>query len=119
MNINITAKTIELTPALKDYAEKRFGGISKFIQGEPSVSVEIGKTTQHHKQGEVFIAEINVVTPLGKQYRAVSEKSDIYEAIDDARNEIVRELTRDKEKKMTLFRRGAQRIKNLIKGLGY
>lgn len=119
MNININAKSIDLTPALKDYTEKRLGGITKFTHGEPTITVELGKTTNHHKQGDVFMAEINVTTTLGKQYRAVSEKEDIYEAIDDVRNEIVRELTHDKEKKMTLFRRGAQRVKNLIKGLGY
>ena len=117
MNINITSRNIELTPTLRDYVEKRLGSISKFVHGEPSINVEIGKTTEHHKQGDIFQAEVNVITPLGKQYRAVSEKSDIYEAIDDIRNEIVRELTHDKEKKMTLFRRGAQKIKNLIKGL--
>jgi len=119
MNINIIAKTIELTPALKDYAEKRFGSISKFIQEGSSVTIELGKSSGRHMNGEIFVAEVNISTKLNKLYRAVSEKSDIYEAIDDARSEIVRELTHDKDKKMTLFRRGAQRIKNIIKGFGY
>jgi putative sigma-54 modulation protein len=117
MNISIKSTNIELTPALKDYIEKRLGSITKFSGGNADISVEVGKTTAHHKQGDFFLAEVNVLTPLGKQYRAVSETSDLYEAIDDVRNEIVRELSSAKTKQQTLFKRGAQKIKNLLKGL--
>jgi putative sigma-54 modulation protein len=117
MNISIKATNIELTPALKDYADKRMRGIQKFVEGKDAeIDVEIGKVTSHHKQGEVFEAQVNVVTPLGKQYRAVSVKQDLYEAIDDTRNEIVREITSAKGKRDSLFRRGARRVKNLLKG---
>ena len=116
MNISITAQNMELTPALKDYVEKRLGGLSKFTSGEPTVVVDIGKTTEHHHKGEIFEAKVSATTPLGKTYHAVSHKSDMYEAIDDVRAEIVRELTSAKDKKTTLFRRGAQKIKNLLRG---
>jgi putative sigma-54 modulation protein len=116
MNISIKSTNIELTPALRDYTEKRMRSITKFTKGEPTVSVEIGKTTAHHKQGDVFIAEVIVVTPLGKQFMASSEKSDLYEAIDDVRNEIARELSSDKDKRVTLFRRGAKKVKWMLRG---
>ena len=116
MNIKITEHTGALTPALRDYIEKRMQGLSKFTAGEPTVIVEVGKTTEHHRQGEVFEAKVSVTTPLGKQYRAASQKADLYEAIDDVRNEVVRELSSAKDKRATLFRRGAQKIKNLVRG---
>jgi ribosomal subunit interface protein len=116
MNIAIKSTNIDLTPALKDYAEKRLGGITKFTGGDANISVEIGKTTNHHKNGEFFRAEANVVTPLGKQYRATSEKADLYEAIDDVRAELIDMLSQDKDRSKTLFKRGAQKIKGLIKG---
>jgi len=116
MNISIKSKNIDLTPAIKDYTEKRISGITKFTGEDVSAIVEIGKTTMHHKQGDVFSAEINVTTSLGKQFRAVSEKADLYEAIDDVRNEIVREVSSAKGKKEALWKRGAQKIKNMMRG---
>ncbi len=116
MNISIKSTNIELTPAIKDYTEKRISGVTKFTGEEASAVIEIGKTTAHHKHGDVFKAEINVTTTLGKQFRAVSEKADLYEAIDDVRNEIVRELSSAKGKKEALWRRGARKIKGMMKG---
>jgi ribosomal subunit interface protein len=118
MSISISIKTtlIELTPALADYTEKRLATIAKHTESIPIIAVEIGKTTMHHRNGDVFRAEVNVTTALGKQYRAVSEKLDLYEAIDDARAEIIRQLKEGKSKTQTLFRRGAKKLKNLVQG---
>ena len=116
MNISIKSTNIELTPAIKDYTEKRISGITKFSGEDVVANIEIGKTTAHHKSGEFFRAEINIVTTLGKQFRAVSEKSDLYEAIDDVRNEIVREISSDKGKKEALWKRGARKVKNMMRG---
>jgi len=107
---------MELTPALKEYTEKRLGGLSKFTTGDPVVVVDLGKTTEHHHKGDIFEAKVTVTTPLGKTHHAVSQKADLYEAIDDVRTEVVRGLTSAKDKKTTLFRRGAQKIKNLLRG---
>jgi putative sigma-54 modulation protein len=116
MNISTKATNIELTPALKDYAEKRMKGIEKFIGTDATVAVAIGKTTAHHKGGDVFEASATITTVLGKTYHAASEKSDLYEAIDDVRSEIVREITNEKGKRDSLFRRGARKVKNLLRG---
>ncbi len=114
--ISITAQNMELTPALQDYTEKRLGGLGKFTAGDPTVTVEIGKTTEHHHKGDIFEAKVTATTLLGKQYHAVSHKADLYEAIDDVRSEIVRMLTSDKDKKTTLFKRGAQKVKDMLRG---
>lgn len=116
MNISIKGTNIELTPALKDYAEKRMKGIVKFTDGDADIVMDIGKSTAHHKGGDVFEASANVVTPLGKQYHAASQKTDLYGAIDDVRSEIVREITSAKGKRDSLFKRGARRVKNILKG---
>lgn len=116
MNISIKATNLELTPALKDYAEKRMKGIVKFTDGDAMIALELGKVSGHHKQGEIFEARVNITTPLGKQYYAVSEKADMYEAIDDVRGEVVREITSAKGKQDSLFRRGARSVKKLLKG---
>jgi ribosomal subunit interface protein len=116
MNISIKTTNIELTPALKDYTEKRLNNAAKFIGNDVFINVEIGKTSNHHKQGDIFRAEINLTTALGKQFRAVSEKPDLYEAIDDVRDEIVSAVSSEKGKTEALWKRGARKIKNMMKG---
>lgn len=117
-NINIKATNMELTSAISDYVNKRLLGVEKFIkEGEKVVVyVEVGKTTNHHKRGDVFRAEFNIEIS-GKKFYTFSEKEDLYEAIDDAKGEIVRQITSDKDRKQTLFKRGAKSVKKMLKGL--
>jgi len=117
MNRNIKATNMELTGAISDYVNKRLSGLDKFTkEGEMVIYVEVAKTTNHHKQGDVFKAEFNVDIS-GTKFYAFSEKEDIYEAIDIAKSEIIRRITDNKERKQTLFKRGALSIKKMLKGV--
>ncbi len=115
---NIKATNIELTDAIKDHIEKRVSHVLKFAGDEEvqRIFVEVGKTTNHHKQGDVFRAEMDV-TIGGKKYYTVSQKSDLYTAIDDAEKELVSELTGKKGRARALFRRGAQKMKDLMRSI--
>jgi ribosomal subunit interface protein len=114
----IKATNTTLTPAITNYVESKlskevlgkFSGHSKILD----VNVDIGKTTEHHTHGEIFRAEINV-SVKGKVLRAVSDKEDLYSAIDDVHDEIIEILRDTKEKKDTLWRRGARRIKEMLR----
>lgn len=117
MNINTRAVNIEITPALNDYAEKRFSSIGKFTPIS-SIEIDLEKSTNHHRSGEIFVATVRVVTVLGKVYITSAEKTDLYEAIDIARDDVVRALNEGKKKKDSVFKRGAKKIKNMIKGFG-
>jgi putative sigma-54 modulation protein len=117
MNTNIKATNIELTEAISDYVNKRVASLEKFSRGaEMSSYVEVGKTTNHHKQGDVFKAEFDIKI-AGTQFFAMSEQSDLYAAIDDAKEEIVRKITHSKDRKKTLFKRGAISVKKMLKGI--
>lgn len=120
ININIKATNMELTPAIRDYVEKRFASLEKFIvhspEESPSMNIEVGKTTNHHKHGDVYKSEVNLLFK-GKTFYVVSEKEDLYAAIDDAKEDLERELVSKKDKSMTLYKRGAARVKNLLKGI--
>ena len=117
MKINIKATGIELTPAISQYTEKKVYSIGKYFQESPNVvaHVEVGKSTKHHKSGEVFLAEVHIIG-AGLDLYAVSEQSDLYAAIDLVKDEIVESIIRDKGKKMTLARRGAKFVKDTIRG---
>lgn len=117
MNTNIKATNMELTGAINDYVNKRLSGIEKFVKnGQMIARVEVGKTTNHHKQGDVFKAEFDI-DMLGVKFYTVSEKDDLYVAIDDAKEEIVRQITTTKDRRQTLFKRGATSIKKMLKGI--
>jgi len=120
MNISVKATNIELTPAISQYIDEKVGSLEKFIvSADPTTvraSVEVGKTTRHHHSGsDIFIAEINLYVD-GKSFRAVSEQSTLYAAIDDMKDEVAREVNSFKNKQRALFRRGGAAVKNLIKG---
>ena len=78
--------------------------------------VEVGKSTKHHKAGNIFRAEVHITGP-GLDFYAVAEEADLYAAIDIVKDEIVRTATQLKDKRKTLARRGAEMIKNMMKGI--
>lgn len=110
-----------MTPAISDYLDKRLSSVDKFVDendNTPMCYVEIGKTTSHHKSGDIFRAEINLHIG-GKVFRVEEEKEDLYSAIDAVKDELLAELRKAKMKKMSLIKRGGMIIKNSIKGFNF
>lgn len=109
-----------LTPAISEYVEKRLAHLDKFIKPEDlevaMCYVDIGKTTNHHKTGDIFKAEFTLHIG-GKSLRAVSEKEDLYSAIDSVNDEMTKAIKTQKEKKNSFIRKGGAKIKNILKGL--
>lgn len=119
MAINLKGTNIKITPEISGYLDKRLEGVRKFLPKEGDsflADVELGKTTNHHQTGNIFRAEITVHIG-GRSFRAVSEQSDLYRAIDNMKDEVTRELSSYKEKRISLIRRGGQKIKNILRGL--
>lgn len=117
LKINTKATNFSLTPAIEDYVVKKVEALEKFIKNTEGVlvNVEVGKTTRHHRQGDVFKAEIHIFLP-GEEFYATVEKDDLYAAVDEVKDEVVRELTSKRKKALRLFRKGGQRIKEFLKG---
>ncbi len=118
MNIKIKTTGISLTPAISEYADKRLIKISKIIGGDPSFicDLELAKTSNHHKNGDIFRAEIHIVGK-GKDLYASAEDADLYAAIDAMRDEIVRELHASKGKRLSFIRKGGAQVKSMMKGM--
>jgi len=117
MQIKIRSTNFALTQALDEYVNQKISSLEKFLSGGGDVlcEVEIGRTTTHHKSGDIFRAEVNMTPPGGPQIFAVAEESDLYKAIDIVRDETEREIVSRKNKRNTLFRRGSAKVKNLLK----
>jgi len=119
MKINIKATGIELTPAISDYVYKKISTIEKYVGagGANAIAqVEVGKNTRHHKAGNIFHAEVHIVG-AGLDLYAVSDTEDLYVAIDTVKDEIVHNVVQLKDKRETLARKGAEMMKNMMKGL--
>lgn len=95
----IKGTTIDLTDAIKKYVEDKLAAVAKLTtKFEPcDVSVDVGKTTEHHRKGDVFKAEFNLTIP-GTLLRAEAEKDDLYAAIDEASSDLSRQIKKFKEK---------------------
>lgn len=118
MNINIKTTTISMTPAISDYIDKHLVLIKKFLDSDPSAKcdLEIAKTSNHHKHGDIFKAEMHIIAKDQNIYVNV-EKEDLYAAIDILRDEVLRKLKSEKDKKRSLVKKGGAMVKDFIKGL--
>jgi len=108
---------MSLTSAIRLYAEEKIGSISKFLDSEGDtaiIDVELAKTSSHHQKGNIFRAEVNLKID-GKLLRAEAIDSNLYNAIDSVRDEIIREIKNLKGKNESLFRKGGRFIKSLLR----
>lgn len=117
MQYTIKTTEFEMTPAVSEYLDTKLALLEKFItKDDESIKcdVEVGKTTNRHHSGDIFRVEVNV--SMGKELlRAEATEETIYAAIDIAKDEIARRLRRHKNKNTTLFRRGGEKIKNILR----
>lgn len=115
-HINVKGKNIDLTPALQELLEKRLVTLERLLPQSDAITcdVELEKTTEHHQSGKIFRAEINM--RLGGQLlRAEATEESIEIAIDTAKNELKRELTKLTAKTESMFRRGARKAKDFFR----
>jgi putative sigma-54 modulation protein len=122
MKINLQGKNIELTEAIKDYISKRVTNLEKLLsgleekKGEAKVNFEVTKTTNHHKAGEIFHASCTISID-GKNFYSESDHEDLYSAIDEVKETLFNDIQKNKDRRQTLFKRGATSVKKMLKGL--
>jgi len=122
MQINFQGKNMEVTDAIRDYVSKRITNLEKLIssievaKGEATVNFEVKKTTNHHKAGPVFQAS-GMIKIDGRKYYGKVNSEDLYSAIDEVKESLFREITKNKDRQQTLFKRGAASVKKMLKGL--
>ncbi|MFB6181847.1 MAG: ribosome hibernation-promoting factor, HPF/YfiA family [Candidatus Magasanikbacteria bacterium] len=96
MVINIQFSNVDSTDALKNYAYDKVDGLQKYFDNIQQADVNIGRTTNHHKKGDVYYAEVNLHVP-GDMIRVRKETTDLYKAIDKVRDHMTVELKEFKD----------------------
>lgn len=117
MKLNIKTTNITLSESIEDYLRKKLMTLDKLVEFDRDnvyLQAELGRTTHHHKAGEIFRAEVNLHIG-GKAHRAVAEAEDLYAAIDQMKDELARVVREGKEKRISIVRRGAQKLKDLLR----
>ena len=119
MKMNTKATNIVLSESVTDYLNKKIEDVKRLLDLSDEtlfMQVDLGRTTRHHHSGEIFRAEINIFSSRG-QFRAVTERQDLFSAIDGVKEEIMTEIARRKGRRLSLLKRGGQKIKAMLRGL--
>lgn len=97
MNIQFYAKNVELTENLKDYVNDKIGSLDKYNFGITECKVDISKSS-HHKKGDVYRFEVNIVSSYTKSLiRVVVDSDNIMSAVDEAKDKLGRQITKHKK----------------------
>lgn len=97
MSINIKATGMEMTDAIRSYAEEKMETLLKFFDNIQHIDIDVGMNSNHHNKGNVYYAEVNMSIP-GRLVRVVKEEADLYKAIDKVKDHLKVELEQEKEK---------------------
>lgn len=108
MNLNIKATNTTLTEAIRTDIENKLQVLEKFLRPEDKVNVELAEDTKH-TSGRFSRAEVHI-KPRGLY--AEANGNDFYEAMDLVVPKIREQLTRDKDKRISLRRRLGNLWKN-------
>ncbi|MCK5780041.1 MAG: ribosome-associated translation inhibitor RaiA [Psychrilyobacter sp.] len=95
MRMIISGRHLEVTPAIREHAEKKIGKIKKYF--DQIAEVYITLSAEHKKSGEVHIADV-LVYVNGAKIKATESDKDLYAAIDEVVDVLEKQLTKHKEK---------------------
>lgn len=111
MNLQITGKNMELTPAIKEYVEEKIGKIERFSDHIMTVKVTIELSHAHHDDIYHASALLHV---SHDDVHANIDHPDMYAAIDLLKDELERRVYDLKQKYVTKNRR-AQKTQRKLK----
>jgi ribosomal subunit interface protein len=119
MNIRIKATDYQMTPEVSDYLDERLLAIQKMLAGEAELTrceVEIGRAAGGQRHGEhMWFAEINLIYPGGEYMRATNHAPNVNTAIEDAKEEVLRQIRKQKQVHMRVLRKGGALWKRMTR----
>lgn len=101
MEINIKATHTSITPAIRQAVEEKLESLTKLLRPEDSVFVEV-EVEKLKDSGEVHRVEVRI-QPRNNYAEATG--SDLYEALDLVIPKIREQVTRQKDKRISLRRK--------------
>ncbi len=102
MNIIVNGRHLEITPALRSYAEEKIGKFGKYASGITEAIVTLGVEKYRHK-AEVLL-KVN-----GFMIQAESVTGEVYSAIDEVVEKLEKQVLKYKEK-IHSYRKGEKKV---------
>jgi putative sigma-54 modulation protein len=103
MQIHITARHLDLTPALADYVQKKLQRVARHFQSVVRAQVVLDVEKHRH------MAEVVIHANGHHEFRAKSESADLYSAVDIVSEKLHNHMARQKDKVVLGRRRRAPR----------
>jgi len=109
MILNIRGKNLEVTPAIKEYIEKKIGRLDKYFKNSDDTKVNVIIKLRGNKDViEVTILKDNTVI------RAEEMDDDLYTAIDLVSEKLEKQIRKNKEKYNTIKLKSKNKYKEIF-----
>jgi ribosomal subunit interface protein len=119
MDIRIRATDYEMTPEVSNYLDQRIATIEKMLADRAELArceVEIGRDAGRPRHGKnIYFAEVQIHYPGQPLIRATNHSESINGAIDDVKEEIERQLRREKKLHIRMWRKSGATLKRLMR----
>jgi len=119
MDVRIKATDYQMAPQTEAYLNQRIASLGKLLTGFEDVArveVELGRDAGRPRHGKnIWFAEIQVIVPgVGRVYARNNSES-VNGAIDDVKEEVERQLRRERKLHIRLLRKGGALAKRLLR----
>ncbi len=105
----------EVNYQLQEQVTIKLQSLDRYIGGKSDNRCEVEfSRIAPHRNGDIYRVEVNIWSD-GVLYRAENTASTFENAIDAVRSELGSELQRARTKKMNLWRKGARKIKDMMR----
>lgn len=116
---NIKTTNLKLNSEINKNIDEKVEHLKKFISLKedeaPILDIELeNKHGNHHRKGFIYRTELNFEYN-GQLFRTESEAEDLLVSFNDAHDEMVRRIRKNREKKTDLIRKGAKKIKKMMR----
>lgn len=115
MDLRIKATDYTLTEETQNYLETRLESLTKLLSNNETVrfEVELGRDAGRPRHGKnIWFAEIQILVPGERTVRATNRAETVNAAIDDAKEEVERQLRKKKMRDTRMMRRIGAQVKS-------
>lgn len=99
MNVIVQSKTLEITDALRAFCEKQARKVSRFSKKISSINIYIENISRKKNDPNAASVQYSVNVP-GKVVVVKKTSVNLYDAVVDATNSIMRQVRKSKEKRI-------------------
>ena len=119
MDIRVKTTDYSMTPDTSSYLDERIRSLEKLLASDAETArceVELGRDAGRPRHGaNIFFAEMHVICPGGANVYARNNAETINAAIDDVKEEVERQLLRERKLHIRMWRKGGAYAKRLMR----